>query len=205
MELTVLAGGTSLEKAQGVVGAFPGIWVGDVLDVGCRRREMEVALSGHPVNYVGLDISPGSEIEADIGQEIPLPDRAVDVVTALDVLEHADDFHRAFAEVCRVARRNIVITLPNCFEIATRVRVMMGHEFSDKYGLPTEPPADRHRWFFSMEDARAFLATNAPKHGWELAEERAMVGPKRARFAALVRRWPNVGSGTYLCLLTRAG
>ena len=49
------------------------------------------------------------DVVADVGVGLPFPDRSADVVVALDVLEHADRIHDSFAELCRVARKHIVL------------------------------------------------------------------------------------------------
>jgi SAM-dependent methyltransferase len=203
MNITIVGGGSAMQKAQGIVRTYPSIWKGTVIDVGCRTRELGAALRGRHVRYVGVDVDPSAEIVADLGEKLPFDDDAADVVVALDVLEHTDDIHRAFGELCRVAREHIVITLPNCFEAGIRLRLMRGKPIGQKYGLPLTKPDDRHRWFFSLDDARQFVHGCAAGQEWKVVDERAIVGPRRRRLAYAVKRWPNLLSPTYLALLTR--
>jgi SAM-dependent methyltransferase len=188
-----LGGGSSLDKAAGIVAAFPGIWEGLVLDVGCRGQELRLALDGRPVDYLGLDLRSPADIIADLDDGIPLADAEADVVVALDVLEHVDGIHAAFAELCRVARGHVMVALPNGYVVNARWRQLRGRA-GGKYGLPTEPPPDRHRWLFSLDDARAFCRHRAELAGWRVAAEAVMVGPRRRRVERLVRAWPNLFS-----------
>jgi 2-polyprenyl-3-methyl-5-hydroxy-6-metoxy-1,4-benzoquinol methylase len=198
-----MPGGSAYDKASGLVAAFDGLWSGTVLDVGCRTMELSKALAGHEVSYLGLDVRPPADIVADLDAAIPLDDQSVDLVVALDVLEHTNDLHHAFAELCRVARSHVLISLPNCYEIRLRTAIARGRPLGDKYGLPVEPPADRHRWFFSLDDARRFCSQRAAAEGWQVADERVVVGPLRGRIRPLVQRWPNLLSPTLVTLLSR--
>jgi SAM-dependent methyltransferase len=194
-------GPTSLDKARCIVAAFPQSWHGQVLDVGCRGGELRAALVGTDTTYHGLDITPPADIVADLDDGIPLPDRDVQVVVALDVLEHTDDIHAAFAELCRVAERCIIISLPNNYEISTRLAHLRGRPMSGKYGLPVEPPGDRHRWFFSMDDARRFCRERATVEGWTLVDEGYTLGPRRAKLGPLATWRPTLSSSTYVARL----
>jgi Methyltransferase domain len=180
-----------LGKARGFVSAFPDIWNGVVLDVGCRGRELEQALKGHQVDYIGLDVGDRADLVADLDEGLPLPDGEVDVVVALDVLEHVEGIHEAFGELCRVARKHVLIALPNGLVLDWRLRYLHGR-VAGKYGLPEEPPSDRHRWFFSFDDARRFCRHRAEVCGWQVADEAVLVGPRRRRIEGLVRTWPNL-------------
>jgi hypothetical protein len=195
LDVVRFPGPGALEKAEGVVAAFPTIWRGFVLDVGCRTRELEQALADRPVSYIGLDLTPPADVVADLGEGIPLPDDTADVVVALDVLEHVDGIYEAFAELCRVAHRHIVISLPNAYVLKHRWRQLRGR-VAAKYGLPTEPPPDRHRWLFPLTDARRFCRYRAELAGWKVITEAVVVGPRRRRIEPLVRAWPNLLSPT---------
>jgi Sulfotransferase family len=111
---------------------------------------------------------------------------------ALDVLEHTNTIHYVFDELCRVARRHIVIALPNQFDIGNRWATVLGRNRSGKYGLPLEPPSDRHRWLFPFEEARNFCRHRAHAVGWRVVDEAVMLGPKRRRIEPLVRIWPSL-------------
>jgi SAM-dependent methyltransferase len=195
LEVVRFRGPSALDKAEGVVAAFPTIWRGLVLDVGCRSRELEQALADRAVSYIGFDLYPPGDVVGDLGEGIPLPDDNADVVVALDVLEHVDGIYEAFAELCRVARSHIVISLPNAYVLKHRWRVLRG-QVAGKYGLPEEPPPDRHRWLFPLTDARRFCRHRAELAGWKVIEEAVVVGPRRRRIEPFVRAWPNLLSPT---------
>lgn len=207
MQVTRHASGSAADKARGIVASFPHVWHGAaIIDVGCRSRDLERALEGVAfAHYIGVDIDPDAEVVADVADRLPFDDGAADVVTAFDVLEHTDDIHRAFAELCRVAGRHVLITLPNCYELGIRIRIARGRPISQKYGLPLERVVDRHRWFFSLSDGRAFVRAQARANGWRVENELAVVGPLRARLTPAVRRWPDLLSPTYVAALCPAG
>ena len=183
-------GGGSLAKAKGVVAAYPTIWSGTILDAGCRDQALRQALDEHPVDYVGLDINPPADVLADLDDGIPMADGEADVVVALDVLEHTNAIHFAFHEVCRVARRHVVVALPNQYELHDRWQTLCGRNRSGKFGLPLDPPSDRHRWLFGFDEARTFCRHRARAAGWRVVDEAVMIGPRRRVIWPLVRFWP---------------
>lgn len=68
------------------------------------------------VTYTSVDIA--GDLHPDhIGSitAIPLPDKSVDIACAFEVLEHIpfEEFDRAMAELVRVARRYIVVSVPH--------------------------------------------------------------------------------------------
>jgi SAM-dependent methyltransferase len=93
-----------------------------ILDVGCGTggmlagyQELGQALgvdtaeeAAHFCHLRGLDMMLGS------GTELPFADESVDVVSALDVIEHVDDDRGILAEMHRVCRRNgiLLLTVP---------------------------------------------------------------------------------------------
>jgi SAM-dependent methyltransferase len=193
-------------KFSGVVQAFPDIWGGPVLDVGCRSGNLKGVLPGTQGSYCGLDLFPPADIIGNIEADLPFADLSFDTVVALDVLEHTNDIHQAFNNLCRVARRHVLIALPNMYELQTRIKFLFGQRLSGKYGLPCTPPADRHRWFFSLREAEAFVHMTGRQRGFEVVTEGCLVGPRRGfAIRGLVSCWPNLLSPLYVALLRREG
>jgi hypothetical protein len=192
MRILPVDGGGSRQKATCIVSAYPEIWRGTVLDVGCRDQALRAALEARVLDYVGLDVSPPADVVADLDDGIPMADGEAEVVVALDVLEHTNSIHHGFDELCRVARHDVVIALPNQFALHDRWATVRGRSRSGKYGLPLEPPTDRHRWLFAFDEARRFCHHRARSAGWRVVDEAVMVGPRRRWIEPLVRRRPSL-------------
>jgi 2-polyprenyl-3-methyl-5-hydroxy-6-metoxy-1,4-benzoquinol methylase len=93
-----------------------------ILDFGCATGNycLELARSGYTCvgvdvneNYVNIARKKGLEATV-IKETLPFTDKAFDTVTMIEVLEHVRDTDKVLQEVRRVARQNILITVPNC-------------------------------------------------------------------------------------------
>ncbi len=205
MRVLVSSSRDEVGKFLGIVQAFPNIWEGLVLDVGCRSRHLKRVLPKRELRYCGVDLSPPADVIGNVETGLPFGNVSSDTVVALDVLEHTDNIYKAFNELCRVARKYILIALPNAYEVNFRIRFLLGRRLSGKYGLPVEPPYDRHRWLFSLREARAFTHTIGQQHGFEVKAEGCLIGPRRG-FAGgwlMVSIFPNLLSPWYIALLHR--
>ena len=204
MKSLAMASRGAEQKAATIVAGTSGIWAGTVVDVGCRTREVGQALRDHTfVRYVGVDICHSGDVVADLDVGLPFPDQSADVVVALDVLEHTDRIHDSFTELCRVAREYIVLSLPNQYDVKLRWLALRGRH-TGKWGLPLEPPEDRHRWQFTLSEAQDFCRHHAAVHGWRMLDEYCLYGPARNNSLgrSLIRRWPSLFGPTYVALLT---
>jgi len=88
----------------------------NVLEIGPGSGLFKIVANVFGVSVETLDLDP--ELKPDhVGSitEIPLVDRSYDVVCAFQVLEHLpyEQSCRAFAEMVRVSRRHVVISLPD--------------------------------------------------------------------------------------------
>jgi len=182
---------------------------GSVLDVGCDRAAVRELVGRE--RYVGIDRSPEADVHHDLQRDgqLSFPDAAFDTVLCTDVLEHLDNLHQVFDELVRVTRRHLLVTLPNNWN-AARQRLRRGHGEIGLYGLPLDPPADRHRWFFSLVEAERFLRGQAERHRLEILDLRALEKPRpflvragRSLIYPARRRYLNLYAHTLACALRR--
>ena len=102
---------------------------------------------------------------------MPFQDKEFDFVCCLDVLEHLNNAHEIFDELARVSRKFILLSLPNNFYLWERIRIMRGTIPNNKYGLPSNPPEDRHKWFFNLNNATKFISYKSKINGFRIKKE----------------------------------
>ncbi len=151
-----------------------------VLDVGCRDRALAAKLPPD-VDYVGVDLGPPADVIANAEEPLPFESRSFEVVVLADVLEHLDDPHAALDECMRIARRGVVVLLPNVFCLPHRIAFARGRMLSGKYRFGSEPVRDRHRWILDVTQAREFAQGRAAGAGWHVGSEYAYGGGFRRR------------------------
>jgi SAM-dependent methyltransferase len=94
-----------------------------VLEVGCGEGEIAGLLHARWGEVTGLDL-PDAGLRADWAgvagprflhadaEQLPFPDDHFDVVVAVEVLEHLRDPAQGLAEMARVSRRHLVLSVP---------------------------------------------------------------------------------------------
>lgn len=94
-----------------------------ILDVGCGNGAYVLKINKELPKYKihGLDYQWFQTWEErpeifTIGdaKDLPYPDNSYDTITLFEVLEHLSEPEKALTEYFRVARKNIILTVPNC-------------------------------------------------------------------------------------------
>jgi len=95
--------------------------VESILDIGCGEGSFLNMLQYKINTIVGLDVSRvalryvrGQKIQAN-AEKLPFKNRSFDLITCLEVLEHLkqETFIKAIEEIKRVAKKYIIISVPN--------------------------------------------------------------------------------------------
>jgi SAM-dependent methyltransferase len=185
------------------------ILAGSVLDVGCDCARLR-ALVADPGRYVGVDRGPEADVRLDLDRDVlPFADRSFDLVLATDVLEHLERCHAVLDDLCRVASQRVLVSLPNPLQnLIHHLARGTGGAGLKYYGLPTEVPPDRHRWFFGAEEAARFVRERASRNGFEVEQldfEDSGLPSLRTRDGANLCEHPNLRCGTMWCVLVRTG
>jgi|GEM_PF-253424 len=160
-------------KARAIAARFAPILSGSVLDVGCDQARLR-QLVACPQRYTGVDMTPGAaDVVLDLdsaGGLLPFDDGSFDAAVCTDVLEHLERCHTVIDELCRVSKRWALVSLPN--PLRSLIDALLDRNYCDwkHYGLPSERPVDRHRWFFSAAGAERFVRDAATRNGFTIAE-----------------------------------
>ena len=157
------------DRTHFVAKRFANYFTQKVLDVGCYEAPLRALLP--PGCYVGVDMagSPDIVLNLDAAERLPFADNEFPTVISIETLEHLENLHRMFGELVRVSANYVIVSLPNCWRDARRPLERGRGEFAH-YGLPAEPPHDRHRWFFNFSQGRHFLTAMALKHELAVVE-----------------------------------
>ncbi len=140
-----------------------------ILDVGCYEAPLRTLV--HPISYTGVDMDGNPDIKINLEKidRLPFEDSSFQCVICIDVLEHLDNLHSIFSELVRVTKKNLIVSLPNCWRDA-RCPIEKGKGHFRHYGLPAEKPNDRHKWFFSITEAKSFVEAKAREFNIKIEE-----------------------------------
>jgi hypothetical protein len=173
-----------LARSQFVVDNYRHAFKTSVLDVGCYEAPIR-EMVGDDVQYTGIDIvgCPDIEVNLEKCERLPFMNNSYHTVICIEVLEHLDCLHHILDELFRVAQKEVIVSLPNCWGSA-RTPVTRGSGAVAHYGLPLERPVDRHKWFLNVSDIEAFFNQYSQKN--PLIKSIDIVGVEKPR-PAIVR------------------
>ena len=167
--------------------------VQSILDIGCGDGVVGNLLP-HEWDYRGIDLSNASIYEQNASDNRILyssPDQIeavlarsepADVVLMLDVLEHTRRFSDLFERAIPLAKRCIIVSLPNELFLLDRLRLLIGKEHpAHSLDLIHLPEGFKHQYLINIAKARQILSDVASQNDFKLAQEwhRPLVAKKR--------------------------
>jgi hypothetical protein len=139
-----------------------------VLDIGCRDKILKSKLKGE-FKYIGIDFSENLHDKEilihNLETGIPSNIKKVDIITAIDVLEHLENIHKVYKQLFLVSNKLIVIALPNMAYYKFRINFIIHGTLSGKYSFNINKTNDRHRWIPDYNSINKFIKFNTPE-GW---------------------------------------
>ncbi len=156
-----------------------------ILDLGCATGQYSLELARAGFQVKGADINPeyvaaarerGVDAYLSVNGLCPFEDKSFDTVILFETLEHVAEPDPLLAEARRLARKNVLITVPNC----------EGAEKLQKEGLLFEHFADLdHKNFFTPVSLEALLSKHFSKNEIALGDPlspAALIGNPGIRF-----------------------
>lgn len=182
------------DKPEYVWRKYREILQGEILDVGADQCGLKKFLP-QGTKYIGIGLGGSVDVEINLEKgKLPYQDNSFDCVLCLDTLEHLDNIYEVFDELCRVTREYLIISLPNpwvSFMGMLRGGYYKHTELPMKfYNLPTDPPEDRHKWFYGVHEAERFLKERGRRNGMgvvQLDREHASLNLKRRLYRMILK------------------
>ena len=132
-----------------------------ILDLGCGFGAYSGALAEEGRNCVGCDINldylrkAGNRLPVvNVDTSLPFCDSSFDTVLIFEVIEHVANIEGVLAEAFRVARKNVLITVPN----SENMELMKANDVTYAHMLSSD-----HVHFFDPETLESLLRRYAKK------------------------------------------
>lgn len=128
-----------------------------LLDVGSSENFLKNYIPNN-IKYVSVDITGTPTYKIDLEKEglSHFKDNSFNTVICTEVLEHLNNLHDVFDDICRVSNKYVILSLPNNW-LYFKFMLIKSKGDLKFYGLPVEKPIDRHKWFFNYDQALNFI------------------------------------------------
>jgi SAM-dependent methyltransferase len=129
-----------------------------ILDIGCATGDYCIALTERGFKCTGADINPqyvekarDKNVNAFLSKKdhLDFPDNSFDTALLFEVLEHVDNPQNLLKEAKRVAKKNVLITVPNCSQLSQLSKFNLTYEHILE---------DDHVNFFTKNDLKDLLS-----------------------------------------------
>jgi len=169
------------EITQKVLLRLPG--VGSVVDIGCGDGVVGTLLP-ESCGYRGIDLSNASIYKQNSSdkrisysqpeqlEQVLSSTEPADAVLLLDVLEHTRKFTELFEQAIPLAKRYLIVSLPNELFVLDRLRMLAGREHTThSLDLINMPEGFKHQYVINIQKARNILSAIGRKYNLSLDEE----------------------------------
>jgi 2-polyprenyl-3-methyl-5-hydroxy-6-metoxy-1,4-benzoquinol methylase len=117
-----------------------GVASGKLLDVGCGSGKLYPFVRNRLSSYVGVDLvrydgfpAGAVWVEANLDQlPLPLASGCVDVVVAVEAIEHLENPHAFVRELARLAKSGgtVIVTTPNQLSLLSKMTLVLKNRFN---------------------------------------------------------------------------
>lgn len=162
-----------------------------VVDLGCRDKILKEYLMGEFI-YFPVDFNPNIKnaefINHNLENGLPKELEKIDIITAIDVLEHINNIHFILEECFNKAEKMIVIALPNIAYYKFRFNFLINGKISNKYTFHETEVVDRHRWLTTHYNNIKFINKNI-KPDWQIIQYNFIAHRKNSSFFYFIEKF----------------
>jgi SAM-dependent methyltransferase len=151
------------------------------------------------IHTVNLDPAGGQFQDKGYAEKVPLPDNSVQLVFALEIIEHLTSPFHLLAEAHRILRSggHVVLTTPNVTRIGNVFKLLIGRTPNDRLAPPGYNNPDDEWRPHAREYAMHELEEMLRQTGFDIAESRFFLGEDTQQCRQSVRqhgidwaKWP---------------
>jgi SAM-dependent methyltransferase len=130
------------------------------------------------IHTVNLDPAGGQFRDKGYAEKVPLPDNSVQLVFALEIIEHLTSPFHLLAEAHRILRSggHVVLTTPNVTRIGNVFKLLIGRTPNDRLAPPGYNNPDDEWRPHAREYAMHELEEMLRQTGFDIAESRFFLG-----------------------------